>query len=115
MLIVRCRAKILDQLVVAYRADMHHLDFEERNVLVQNGEYRITDLRDVVDHQFGCNWSYKFSDHIGEDEYRPDPLDRDCGLGVIRRLASTWGFWNDSEHAFRSSLYGADTNFLPCR
>ncbi|TCD69048.1 hypothetical protein EIP91_008946 [Steccherinum ochraceum] len=106
------KAKILDKLAEAHHNGLHHLDFEEPNILVQDGEYRITDLGHVTVHEWTCGWSYKFADHIGEDEYRRPEQDG-WGCEIIRREAAGIGFWNDYRIQLLPRFYVPKSDDLP--
>ena len=52
------RAKILDALWKVHLRGICPTEFAERNVLVHEGEYRLIDLHDYVEHH--CEWSFDF-------------------------------------------------------
>ena len=52
------RAKILDALWKVHLRGICPTDFTERNVLVQEGEYRLINFHDHVEHH--CQWSFDF-------------------------------------------------------
>ncbi|TCD65168.1 hypothetical protein EIP91_003024 [Steccherinum ochraceum] len=94
------KAKILDKLVSAHHAGLDPIDFAPRNVLVHNGDYRITDLGSAKRHVGVCLWTYGFLQSIGTKEYDDEPERSDCF--EIWCAAITMGFWN----ANKLRLYG---------
>ena len=85
------RAKILNKLAELHRAGIHHLDFAERNVVKKNGDYRIIDLRHIVEHESECCWTYDFEEHIGDRA--PDAEDPCAQCHIIAHQARLMRFW----------------------
>ena len=81
--------------MTAHHASLGHLDVAERNVVEKNGEYRLIDLRDAVEHLPACQWTYKFGEHIGCKPPRGD--DPAIGCAAIEMQASKMQFWDSGK------------------
>lgn len=77
-----------------HKAGYAHIDLEERNVLVHDGQYRITDLHTLVPHQLTkeCHWDYVFKDHVDPKYSNADFPDATL-CGGINYLALHMGWW----------------------
>ncbi|TCD65156.1 hypothetical protein EIP91_003012 [Steccherinum ochraceum] len=106
------KAKILDKLVVAHHAGLDPIDFAPRNVLVRDGDYRITDLGHAKPHLGPCRWTYGFVQHVGTKEY-DDGEPKRGGCFEIWEAAVMMGFWNANKLRVCGSLFVDKSPDLP--
>ncbi|KAK2464503.1 hypothetical protein APHAL10511_003482 [Amanita phalloides] len=66
------RLKILHQLGELHRCGFHHGDFAERNILERNGDIRIIDFDEFIEHDCHCDMNF----HPGEKT--PDAKEFGC-------------------------------------
>ncbi|TCD69047.1 hypothetical protein EIP91_008945 [Steccherinum ochraceum] len=103
---------VLERFGSCLKQPFHELpSIDNRNVLVKDGEYRIANFGHIMVHEWDCDWSYKFVDHIGEDEYRPEH--DGWGCEIIRRKAAAMGFWTDYKLRLLPFFYVAKSDELP--
>ncbi|THH13111.1 hypothetical protein EUX98_g9757 [Antrodiella citrinella] len=107
----RDKAKILDNLVAVHHAGLRHLDFAERNVLVEGDEYRIVDFGQAEEHRTPCKWTYSFLEHLDDDDVNDDAPCVDCE--AIKSWAEQMRFWDHGNLRLACAFFVPKSDKLP--
>ncbi|THH16233.1 hypothetical protein EUX98_g9335 [Antrodiella citrinella] len=105
------KAKILDKLVAVHHAGLHHMDFAERNVLVEGDDYRIIDFESAEEHEPSCSWTYKFIDHVDDDDVDNESAFVDCY--VVKLWAEQMEFWDHGRIRLCRAIFAPKSDKLP--